>query len=145
MTIMEALHRIDSIKPNSYGQSEKIKWLSNLDGIIKTKIIDTHEGGETIVFEGYTETTPLMTELLVPSPYDDIYLKWLEAWIDYYNGEYPRYNNSSQVYSDAYSEFARYYNRTHMPVGVKNNYFGTENLHNSKTSNGLINITVEEA
>lgn len=144
MTIMEALHRIDSIKPNSYGQSEKIKWLSNLDGIIKTKIIDTHEGGEAIVFEGYTETTPLMTELLVPSPYDDIYLKWLEAWIDYYNGEYPRYNNSSQVYSDAYSEFARYYNRTHMPKGKKFKYFDKPKTPEYQAANAVAKVSIEE-
>jgi hypothetical protein len=144
MTLIEAISRIDSMKPNTYAQQDKVKWLSNLDGIIKRKIIDTHEGGETIVFEGYTESTPLTTELLVPSPYDDIYLKWLETWIDYYNGEYPRYNNSSQVYSDAYAEFERYYNRTHMPCGAKFKYEGSNNTNNSKPTNGLLTITIEE-
>jgi hypothetical protein len=40
MTIMEALYRIDEIKPNSCSQIEKIKWLSSLDGVIKSEIID---------------------------------------------------------------------------------------------------------
>ena len=115
MTLMDALYRIDGLKPNSYTQSEKIKWLSTLDGLIKREIIDTHEGGEDIVFSGYNENSDLSTELLVPAPYDDIYLRWLETQIDYSNGEYGKYNNSITMYNSAYSIYANYYNRTHMP------------------------------
>lgn len=123
MTIMDALYRIDELKPNSYSQPEKIKWLSSLDGIIKTEIIDTHDDGEGIEFEGYGEYQDLSTPLLVPAPYDDIYLRWLEAQIDYANGEYGKYNNSIAMYNAAYSAYANYYNRTHMPKGNKFKYF----------------------
>ena len=123
MTIMDALYRIDELKPNSYSQPEKIKWLSSLDGVIKSEIIDTHEGGEDIVFSGYDENAELTTVLLVPAPYDDIYLKWLESQIDYSNGEYGKYNNSLVAYNDAYDLYQRYYNRTHMPKGKKFKYF----------------------
>lgn len=116
MTIMEALYRIDEVKPNSCSQAEKIKWLSSLDGVIKSEIIDTHEGGEKIVFNGYTEDSDLSTKLIVPHPYDDVYLRWLEARIDYTNGEYDKYNNTLMAYNDAYSLFERYYNRTNMPI-----------------------------
>ena len=118
MTIMDALYRIDEVKPNSYSQTEKIKWLSSLDGVIKAEIIDTHEGGEDITFKPYLETE-LTTSLLVPAPYDDIYIRWLEAQIDYANGEYGKYQNSMTMYNTAYSSFERWYNRTHMPKGNK--------------------------
>lgn len=114
MTVMGAINHLDSVKPNSYGQTEKIKWLSTLDGIIKAEIIDTHEGAEDVSFGGYTNTS-LMTEMLVPHPYDDIYIKWLEAQIDYANGEYGKYNNSITMYNAAFDAYAKYYNRTHMP------------------------------
>ncbi|MBR2478919.1 MAG: hypothetical protein IKB47_00760 [Clostridia bacterium] len=123
MTIMECLNRIDTIKPNSYSQSEKIKWLSTLDGIIKTEIIDTHEGGEKIPFKGYGDDEPISTELLVPPPYDEIYLFWLESKIDYWNGEIDRYNNSNEMYNAAYTSFARYYNRSNKPKGKKFKFF----------------------
>lgn len=123
MTLLEAINRIDVLKPNSYSQGEKIQWLSNLDGIIKREIIDTHEGGEGVVFNGYTEETSLTTELLVPAPYDDVYLRYLETQIDYANGEYGKYNNSMAMYDTAYSSFQRYYNRTHMPIGRKFKFF----------------------
>ena len=123
MTIIEAINRIDSVKPNGYTQAEKMRWLSTLDGIIKTNIIDTHEGAEGVSFDGYTEETNLTTKLLVPAPYDEIYLFWLESKIDYWNGELGRYNNSISMYNAAFAEFQRYYNRTHMPKGKKFKFF----------------------
>lgn len=123
MTILEAIAKIDSVKPNSYTQVNKVEWLSDLDGIVKTAIIDTHEGGEGIVFNGYDAETDTSTELLVPAPFEDIYIKWLEAKIDYYNAEYGKYNNSSVAYNAAFSEFERYYNRHHMPIQTNIKYF----------------------
>lgn len=123
MTLIEAINRIDTLKPNTYSQEEKVKWLSTIEGIIKRNIIDTHEGGEGVSFAGYDETTNLATELIVPAPFDEVYLRWLETKIDYANGEYSRYNNSAEAYNDAYTEFARYYNRTHMPKGTKIKFF----------------------
>ena len=123
MTIMDAIYRLDEIKPNNYHQTEKLHWLSSLDGVIKSEIIDTHEGGEDIVFSGYDDNANMKTELLVPPPFDDIYLKWLEAQIDYANGEYGKYNNSLIAYNDAYDLYQKHYNRTHMPKGTKFKYF----------------------
>lgn len=123
MTLIECINRINILKPNTYSQEEKINWLSTIDGIIKREIIDTHEGGDSVVFNGYDEFTPLTTELLVPDPYDDIYLRWLEAQIDYANGEYARYNNVVKAYNDAYSTYSRYYNKMHMPLGKKFKFF----------------------
>lgn len=146
MTIMEAINRIDAVKPNSYPQGEKIRWLNALDGMVKSKVIDTHEGGNTAVFNGYTEDTPLATELLVPAPYDEMYLFWLESKIDYSNGETGRYNNSISMFNNAYAEYANYYNRTHMPIGKKLKYFGKSNTETPKwqTAGGLVKVTIEE-
>lgn len=123
MTIIEAINRIDTLKPNTYVQENKEYWLSKLDGIIFDKIIKTHEGAQIEEFNGYSIETPLDTELLVSAPYDDIYIKWLEAQIDYANREYDKYNNSIMAYNDAYVEYERYYNRTHMPKSKSFKYF----------------------
>lgn len=123
MTIIEAITRIKTLKPNTFLQQDIIRWLSVLDGIIKKEIIDTHEGGEDVIFNGYNEQSDLTQEMLVPAPYDDIYLRWLEAQMDYANGEYNKYNNSMVVYNESYTNFARFYNRTHMPKGKKFKFF----------------------
>ena len=122
MTIIEAINGIDALKPNAYTEPDKIKWLERLDLMVKTEIIDTHEGGEDISFDGY-EGADLSTVLLIPAPYDEVYLRWLEAQIDYANGEYKKYNNSITMHNAAYGAFERYYNRTHMPLGKTRNYF----------------------
>lgn len=144
MTINEAIYRIDSIKPNGYSMPEKVKWLSTLDGIIKESIIDTHEGYENVTFKGYDENSSLSTELLVPAPYDDIYLRWLEAQIDYANNEYDKYNNSITLYNTAYSNYERYYNRTHMPLGKKIKYFGEPETKARQAANSIVKVTIEE-
>lgn len=123
MTITEAINKIDALKPNNYSQPDKIAWLSTLDGIIKKEIIDTHEGSDAVTFNGYKVDTALETELLVPAPYDDVYIRWLEAQIDYANGEYGKYNNSMALYNTAYLSYERYYNRNNMPLGRKFKFF----------------------
>lgn len=143
MTIMEALHRIDSIKPNTYRPSEKIKWLSTLDGIVKGEIIDTHEGAD-FDFNGYTDDTTLTTELLIPAPYDEVYLFYLESKIDYWNGEIGKYNNSISMYNEAYKAYERYYNRTHMPKGRKFAFFPPHPSHELEVSNGVAKVTIKE-
>ena len=117
MTILDVIHRIDVLKPNAYSQSEKIRWLSELDGMIKKEIIDTHEGGEQIAFNGYGEDTDLTTPLLIEHPYDRIYLPWLQAQIDYFNGENGKYQNSMAMFNEAYASYERYYNRIKLPKG----------------------------
>lgn len=123
MTVIEAINKIDAMKPNNYTKADKTAWLSALDGVIKKEITDTHEGAEKVNFGGYTEDTPPDTELTVPAPYDEIYLRWLEAQIDYSNGEYGKYANSRLMYNAAYSAFERWYNRNNVPLKKGFKYF----------------------
>ena len=74
MTIDEAVAQCDRVKPNQYPKSEKIRWLSQLDGTIQKEILDYYEAGE---FAGYGEDTPGETELLAPEPYTGIYEAYL--------------------------------------------------------------------
>lgn len=123
MTIIESINLIDSLKPNAFSQSEKVRWLSQLDGKVKAEIIDTHDGGVDIPFSGYNEETPLDTELLIPYPYDGVYTKWLEAQIDYADNEYGRYNNSIAMFNAEYSAYERWYNRNFIPKGKNIKFF----------------------
>lgn len=121
MKIIEAITRIDSLKHNTYTQRDKVAWLSELDSMVKKEIIDTHEGEAS--FTGYGDSTDLQTVLLITEPYDKAYLLWLEAQIDYYNGEYDKYNNAMDMFHTAYEGYQKYYNRTHMPKGKKFKFF----------------------
>lgn len=141
MKIREAIDRIDSLKHNTYTNGEKIEWLNRLDGMIKRMIIDTHEGGEDIQYKTYTEND-MAQDLLISDPFDEMYIRWLECQIDYYNGEINRYNNSKEMFQVAYDSYANYYNRTHMPIGFKNKYFGGSS--STRRQQSIIDIEIEE-
>ena len=115
MKIIQAINRIDALKRNTYSQPEKVEWLSRVDWMVKKHIIDTHEGAEKVSFNGYDDLTDLQTELLVPAPHEEMYLRWLEAMIDYYNSEDDRYNNAIMLFNNAYEGYKKHYTRTHMP------------------------------
>lgn len=123
MKIIDAITRIDSLKHNTYSQSDKVSWLSRLDSMVKKQIIDTHEGADEVTFTGYDDSTDLQSELLIPEPYDEVYMRWMEAQIDYHNGEYGKYNNAIEMFNTAYEGYQNYYNRNHMPKGKKFKFF----------------------
>ena len=123
MTIIEAINRIDDLKHNTYDQKDKLEWLSRLDSMVKRLIIDTHEGGDDVSFTGYDDSTDIHTELLIPAPFDEVYLRWMEAQIDYSNGEYDKYNNSIEMFNTSWTGYQNYYNRTHMPKGKRMKFF----------------------
>lgn len=116
MTIIEAINKVDALKFNTYSQNDKITWLSKLDLAVKRLILDNHGNNPAPTFTGYTEDTPLNTVLLVPAPFDEIYLRWMEAQIDYYNGENDRYNNSIMLYNAMFDAYASYYTRHNKPL-----------------------------
>ena len=116
MKIIEAINRLDALIFNTYTKSDKVEWLSRLDSMVKKHIIDTHEGAENVIFAGYDDSTDLNTELLVPSPHDEMYLRWMEAQIDYHNGEYDKYNNAIIMFNTAYEAYQSFYTRNHLPV-----------------------------
>ena len=116
MKINEAINRLDALKFNTYTQEDKVDWLSRLDTMVKKQIIDTHECGGEISFQGYTADTPMDTVLLVPAPHDEMYLRWMEAQIDYHNGEYDKYNNAIILFNSIFEAYAAYYTQNHKPV-----------------------------
>lgn len=115
MTLQEAIAACDRMKPNACPETDKRRWLSELDGRIYTELLAVHEEAPE-EFSGYDDTTPGTTALLVPDRYADVYLKYLSAQIDFENEEFIRYNNSAALYNAAYRAYADEYHRTHRPV-----------------------------
>lgn len=138
MTINELLSEVDELKPNQYGDEQKIRWINKVEKTIIEEIIKMREpdkkpeeteeseesaGNEETEFTGYTEATNMDTELVVKEPYTDLYKYYLFSMIDMHNEEYDRYQNSSQMFNAAYQDFANYWYRTHrgkQPMHWKN-------------------------
>lgn len=117
MTIEGAIARVDRLRPNSVTDKDKVAWLSSVDGLVHREIILAHEHGEELdAFAGYDAGTDKGTELLVPFPYDEIYIHWLCAQVDYVNMEMDKYNNDRTLFNAAWETFGDAWRRGHMPV-----------------------------
>ena len=54
-------------------------------------------------------------DLIVSIPYTDIYIYYLAAMIDFYNGDSGRYNDTMVLFNQAWEDYAAYYRATHKP------------------------------
>lgn len=70
MTVMEIINHLDAIKPNSYTQVEKIKWLNQVEWMIKKEIVDTHEAVIDVVSNGTTGKLDLYVYGVLKGSYD---------------------------------------------------------------------------
>lgn len=123
MKLVEAISRIDKLKSNPYDRGEKVAWISCLDGLVWQQTRGTHEPRGKERFSPYTDETPDDRELLIPSPYEEVYLWWLAAQIDYHNGEFTRYNNAIALFNTGFSAYVDQYHRTHSPQPAKTGFF----------------------
>lgn len=116
MTIREAINQADGRLKNTIPEDTKVKWLSNLDYNTFLNVYKTHEDSPAEEFTPYTEDTDLLTtELLVGSPWDEMYIYYLKAKYHQEMHEIDRYNNEAAQYAEIFGDFKAYYNRTHMP------------------------------
>ena len=116
MTVTEAIALVDKMKPNRFSIEEKFRWLTDIDGMIVRELIETHENSPlTEPFDGYISGRDDDAVLIAPAPYDSLYRWYLESQIDLGNMEIAKYNNSRNLFNQAYLTFTDHYNRTHMP------------------------------
>jgi len=117
MNIQEALDLADAMKPNMMEREVKIRFLGELDGMIHEEIVLKHE--HTPAEEtrpAYDNDTPGDTDLIVPAPYDMLYVYWLMTKIDLMNMEMDKYNNDRALFENQYEQMSDWYTRTHMPI-----------------------------
>lgn len=117
MTIQEALDLADQMKPNMLPKAVKIRFLNEVEQMIHGEIVLKHvhtpEEGRKPSYE--TETDP-GTEMIMPSPYDMLYVYWLMSRIDHVNMEMDKYNNDRALFENAYMQAGDWWNRTRMPI-----------------------------
>ena len=119
MTAGEVIALVDALRPNQYGEEQKLRWLSTLDGQIQKELLEAYQG-ELAPFSGYNAGTELRTtNLLVPFPFDDLYLRYLVMRIDLEQGELERYNNDAAAFNRIWQSYAAHHGRTHDPLGEK--------------------------
>ena len=115
MTIHEAIAMADRQRDNAMATDQKIKWLEHVDRTIFEELIKGREGAEDVPYPVYSEEDT-GKELLVPSPYDMLYVYRLEAEVCYMYGETKKQANALIRYNELISSYATKYIREHRQV-----------------------------
>ena len=114
MFLAELIAIIDEIKPNQYTKEQKVRWLSEIEGIVVDDVLTNYEGND-IEFTSYEYGRDMEKELLIPERFSDIYVNYINAKIDFQNMETEQYNNEVAMFEASMEQFKKYYIRTHMP------------------------------
>lgn len=132
MTINRALEIINQTHPSEYDRATLVGWLSDLDKRAYEMQLK-HEGTWAIDFSGYTENTDGDTEMLIESPYDEIYPTYLDMKISLSDRDYGFYNNAAVLFETAWKNWNSWLNRTYMPVQNTRifNFKGDRHVHTS--------------
>lgn len=113
MKIQDVLARVDELKPNKFSEEQKVRWLSNLELIAYEQVVRWHKDCEHLKPEPYDPAADIDAELMIEDPWSEVYVHWLSAQIDYYNGDLGRYQNSAVSYNSTFTAWANWFNRNH--------------------------------
>ena len=117
MTIQDAISTLDEMKPNTMSDVLKMKYLTEIEQLIHDEIVLRHEHPEALDEKPkYTPATDKLTELVVPDPYSDVYVKYLLTQVDRQNQEDGRYNIDRAQFESAYITMSDWWTRTHRPI-----------------------------
>ena len=113
MKIGEAISYTRSLSGNAVDDNTLCRWLSELDGRL---MLDFYKGSEWM---SYSLPQDEDHELLVPFPWDELYVHYLEAMVYYSNGEFERYRNSYEMYNKKELDYRQWYARNQLPVRLE--------------------------
>ena len=99
MTIRELLNKISDEKPNSFSDAKLISFVNEVEAEVAEELhieeapvyVDSHED--------------LDKRLLVPAPYDRLYVSYVKAMIDLANEEQESYTNNQAQHVQDYKDF----------------------------------------
>ena len=141
MRIDKLLKIVRTLKPTPFEDDILLMWVNEVEGMVQTEVL-LRSTADLTPYELDGQGEPTAAELIVPYPFDRLYLQYLLAQIDYANGEYAKYQNSMQMFNACYTDYVHHVAETIAPadgraermqyfltayaIAVKHGYTGTE-------------------
>lgn len=120
MTISEAIREADRLKPNGFETEQKLRWLERLEKRLRQEIL-LQDGG-TVPEPGPFGVEDLDRPLQLSAPFDEMYVHWLCAQMDYYEREFGGFNAANALFEAVYGRFRNAWNAAHPARGAKKRY-----------------------
>ena len=119
MTAAQIIQRFNDDRKNTFADDRKLAWLEDIERQIVDETILTHELPEALKdvdWSTYFDTFGMDTEMLVPPPWDELYIHFLDRKIAWSQREKVTMNMATTEFNDALISYNGWYNRTHMPL-----------------------------
>lgn len=100
MKLSEAIERVKLEKPHSFSANHCTVFITEIEAIVQEYL--GIPASERIKYDWEKDGN---NELIVPAPYDALYVSYLKAKIDYCNEEYQSYANNEAIHKDDMEEF----------------------------------------
>lgn len=111
MTSNRLITLLRELTENQYTDNVLMMWLSNCENTVLTDVLLASP-------EDCVELTePSDEKLLVPHPWDKLYLPYMQAQVAHANGEYDHYANYIALFNAYLEEYARHILETVRPAG----------------------------
>ena len=112
MTVSEAIARAKQMRQGAIDFAQYLKWVNVIEGRVQTEIMNI----KLQDIKEYTKDDG-DEQLLIPHPYDEVYIYYLCAMVDFFNEEIDLYMTDSQFFEEKFNDFKRAYSREHGTAG----------------------------
>lgn len=120
MTSKRLVSMLRELTPTEFSDAVLLMWISNCENTILEDVLLASP-------EDCVELTELNdAKMLVPHPWDKLYLPYMQAQVAHANGEYDHYANYITLYNAYLEEYTRHIIATVCPSGgaaIKNGYY----------------------
>lgn len=109
-TLKEILDRVEQEKPDAFSSDVKARWLTEVEGKIALDcFLMSPRDAQALRYRWPADQDAV---LLVRFPNEEIYALYLEAMIDFHNGEPDRYQNTMERFNQAFLGFKQWLRMT---------------------------------
>ena len=103
MTIQSLINKVQEEKPNTFQTNKYLEYITEIEADVADQV--------NMDIPVYTEDD-LDAELIVPAPYDRLYVSYVKAMIDYANEEYASYQLNQMQHVQDFTDFVNWLVRT---------------------------------
>jgi hypothetical protein len=107
MTIETCMNLVDAMAPGGAREAVKLRLLGEIEGKVRVELHGESPDGDW----DFDEETPRETILCVPHPYDQLYLLYIMAMLDYIGGDTARYENGAAMFNAVYQSYGKWLKR----------------------------------
>lgn len=114
MKLGKVIETVNRIKGQQYDTEIMTSWINEIEGQAIDETVNRAEGF-SVEFKPFDYKNDMDAVLVIPDRFEDVYLNYIYAKIDFNNQDTERYNNDVAMFNAAYEAYSAWFRRTNMP------------------------------